>query len=355
VVSESRISFIGYTYVGGHVWAKASDLESVGFIDGPEPEPDEMLLVPAVSWNFDAKDHMRGYQPADNFFTLVADLEPSPDAIKKFVDQFGLLGVDHDIVIPKSNPRVGQPMPADRLTTWLSFVAELTAAVELELRIQEAERLKDPGPLEGVIQWTPDGNHVYYKFPPRAPWTFGSDARVGWKTTNIADRQTDPELISRFKPGDLLAPAQHYFRRLIGKHLESGLSGRFVQLPPEPGSTEPRQGLYFQPDSLGVFLWTQLADAVGLGKKIRRCLNCRKWLVIHPTTTGERVSRLTCSDRCRTQLWLKRKKDALRLHGTGLSAAEIAELLDAEVPSVKQWIKAAAKGTRKPGRPKKTQ
>jgi hypothetical protein len=334
MTTKRSIPFIwhGQVFDGGYRWTEGRHLQNQSLgNDAGLVEAAESYLVPAIAWRPEAQVTLRAYEPPDNFFLTLVETADTLEALKLFADEYGLLGQDRELVAVKGL-QSARAVPADRLTTWLDFLAELSAAVELLRRVQEARRLDSAGPLEDVVRW--DGtDSVWYNYssPERQPFT------------PIAHHEYHPEVLSMFAPGDLLGPAQYHFQDIVNAHLRGGLSGQLRRLPPEGGQPS-KLGLFFQPDSLAVFLWFQLAGAADAAKKIRRCVECGRWLVMAPKADVEgRISRLTCSARCRMKVYLKRKAEAVEMHTAGRTIEQIAQELHAEIASVRTWISDGAR------------
>jgi hypothetical protein len=110
--------------------------------------------------------------------------------------------------------------------------------------------------------------------------------------------------------------------------------------------------LCVSPRGLWGAMMIQFAQAVTGEREHRRCPECGKWFVLglgEKKARADRIDRVTCSGACRTRLHRRRKK-ARRLHASGQTAERIAEAVDSDVATVRQWTEGKEnKGDKKGG------
>jgi hypothetical protein len=192
----------------------------------------------------------------------------------------------------------------------------------------EALRKEATQVLSQCIVWR-GTDRVDYNWPP------SSDSFTPWSThVTIASKQTNPDLLKRFKPGDVEIPARLYLQEVVNKNLMELVAPNLLWTIPD----RKKMGLFIVPRSLIGCLWLQLAGAIAELRKFRTCDGCGKPMLVASEGSGFRTNRRTCSDACRVRLYARRKLEAQRLRREKLPLREIAKRLDIEVEQVKRWI-----------------
>ncbi len=126
--------------------------------------------------------------------------------ILAFANKFGLLG------IPESIAMHGVLTAAESMSTWIGEIRLLARAEVLRSSIAAHDR----SALSQVIVWK-DGRVGYeHSFRGKKGYTW------------IATKDINPELLERFDPGDVVAPAQHYLQRCVNERLLKHVSARLL-------------------------------------------------------------------------------------------------------------------------------
>jgi hypothetical protein len=147
----------------------------------------------------------------------------------------------------------------------------------------------------------------------------------------IAGTHLGDDLLGRFVRGDLVKPALHYVQSTVNRQLEGRASPRLLW-----NANRERLGLYLVPESLIGALWLQFARAVERDSQFRQCAECSIWFELAPGTA--RTDKVYCTTPCRAKAYRKRQAEAVRLHGEGRSAEEIARALESDPETVRGWI-----------------
>jgi hypothetical protein len=219
-------------------------------------------------------------------------------------------------------PHVGEFSGLPHATTegegawaWLHLATKIAVAAHMWALIIDAARKGDEKGLREHVQWR-GRDFVYVGRPPARATTILVTEKSGWA----------------FGPPDLLAPATSWLRTMVDAYLHGAVSARL--------DYDGRGGyvLLFAATDLANYCWLRLAEDISGSRSYRPCVNCGTWMPISPDE-GKRRSRQTCSDRCRTQVYLKRK-EARHLHAKGMRPAEIMKKLGVkDVDTVKDWLK----------------
>jgi hypothetical protein len=187
-------------------------------------------------------------------------LKPSQDPIRKFADEFGLLGLreDEGRVYPPS----GLSLACELQSDWRNQILALNEAAELWRMIRDA-REGNPAELERHIHWDEDLTAVRWIEEPGA--IFGS---------LIAHHMEQESRIWKMLHQDpTISPAFYRLMELLEKH--GGLSVK-LDVGTSASQLDPDSlGLFFYPENLLTCLWLQLAQAVASRRRIRRCLSWR--------------------------------------------------------------------------------
>jgi hypothetical protein len=309
------------------------------------------------------------YRPPADLFLKFAEIEETPEAIKNFADQYGLLGLQNpeqgaviggvDLVTPGSNPtdvagsgwQAPQAFsPGERFSAWQVQIAKLRNAVMLSSALCEAEQGK-AARLRRHIQW-PSDSLVYFDSHPRLPaprlTRFMEHGHVASPKPDalpdigrreiavIASQLISPEWLKFFRGGDRILPARYYLQKTVNEALLNRVSPRLLW---NVKRGRPKNlGLYFVPTNLLGVMWLQFAEAFVGTRSFRQCSACKTWIVISRAKEGSRSSRFTCSTACRMRLYYRRQTEARRLSGKGIPVTEIARRLAAKPEKVRRWI-----------------
>jgi hypothetical protein len=330
-----------------------------------DPKRREPALVPVRPFEFEQ------YRPPADLFLKFAEIEETPEAVKNFADQYGLLGLQNpeqgaviggvDLVTAGSNPTGGAGSgsqvpqafsPGERFSVWQVQIAKLRNAVMLWSALYEAERGK-AARLRRHLQWPSDSfvyfdSHPHLPAPPLARFMGLEPGHVASPKPDtlpdigrreiavIASQRTSPEWLKFFRSGDRILPARYYLQKTVNEALLNRVSPRLLW---NVKRGLPRSlGLYFVPTNLLGLMWLQFAEAIVGTRSFRQCSACKTWIVISRAKEGSRSSRFTCSTACRMRLYYQRQADARRLRGKGIPVTEIARRLSAKPEKVRRWI-----------------
>jgi hypothetical protein len=262
-------------------------------------------------------------------FRVFADTEPSRDGIKEFAERFGSLGGDtRTWVAVYDEPRNGGYAGAwsEAYTVWRDQIVDMRRTVDL----WDAARRGEVQELERKICWTKDYGSVGYRTHPGLTPSERMELREGSFSTLIAEKGDG--ILERFVPGDLVQPALFFVQRLVNQRLRTRVSPRLLW-----DEQETQLRLHLVPEGLVGALWLQFASAIEKDSEFRRCAECDIWFELAPGTA--RSDKLYCSNACRTKAYRRRRAEAVRLHAEGRPIAEIAEQVQADVESVRGWVK----------------
>jgi transposase-like protein len=294
-----------------------------------------------VRWHFLTRVHGTSggafravrYQPLaaySGLFRNFAATDPSLDAIKSFADRYGVLGgnLRKRIVLYGHGRGSHHPMGfGEHVDDWIKEIMVMRLAVDL----WEAARQGDSDYLEAMISWAPEHARVSIDTHPDLERGQLPEKPAYVHRAVIADERLDPEILARFVPGDLIAPALHCMQSLVNEHLHHRASPRLLWEP-----NRDRLGLYIVPDGLIGALWLQFARAVERDARFRQCTECTTWFEVAPGRG--RTDKQFCSTACRTRAYRKRQAAAVRLHGEGRSIEDIARELESDPATVRSWI-----------------
>jgi hypothetical protein len=164
-----------------------------------------------VSRHLGASDPAVRYSPFDEKGLLrrFANLPLTQEAIRDFADTHGFL----DAPIPLYHPhKAGQ---ADSVV-WVgeSFAFWCDAIKELNMVVQLWEMIytQNIGELEHHIKWKEQPRGVYFEWS-----TTAGDEQLAWIAT---EPFLDPELLYRWKFGEIVEPALYYLCRRVNKRLK---------------------------------------------------------------------------------------------------------------------------------------
>jgi hypothetical protein len=232
---------------------------------GKEPMRPVSILQPA---NPDAR--IQRYVPPADLYVRFARTELTHEAILKFAEEFGPLGLPE---------------------------------MQLSVRDGGTERAPRYTMLRGeaIEAWRAQIGAMNYALER---WQLAQTAKPGaQRLLKIVERRAVPV-------GERLA-AQEWKWAEPALAFDDCLEAANSALPEKPFRLINTQGLKAKfrvvPRSLREFLWLQLAQAVSVDAVVRQCANpsCRKWIVAVPKTRAFR--RTTCSDSCRSGVYQKRK------------------------------------------------
>lgn len=306
-------------------------------------------------------------------FLEFAELEPTKEAILRFANTYGsLLRVERGIgevlvstpLHPKGSPpplgitvtKDGQEYPivaAESLSFWRKELSNMKRIV----MVWEWWKDKEVEKLAKVIRWQGTGSVAYVLSDKEelleSAWERLKKGEVllGCEFGHLAANEQRgekpfrfrPEIFSRFRPGDVLLPAQYLIQLKINRQLErEECTCRPRLLINERNDLEP----YIVPTNLLAAMWYQFYQAV-VGERIfKRCKTCGIWVDL----TGARSDKQkrwkecdTCKNR-KKQAKHRKKEKALELAASGLTVTEIAKQLEWPVTEIEEWVKSSTRG-----------
>ena len=222
-----------------------------------------------------------------NLFLKFAALEPEPESIKNFADEYGLLTRGFFLRTPaysypkgedKSKPwRHGGCLTLDedssKLKTFgivqgepFAFWRYAIAHIKAATTIWEMLGNEDLAALEPMIFWDSEEDSVRVM----VPLVFKNYSMV--HPIDVASWDYRPAVFERLRRGDVVKPAKLALQEIINKNLWSLNVNPTLTLDDEGGLAP-----YFYPQTLLAAMWFQLFQAVIGEKKYKRCELCGLW------------------------------------------------------------------------------
>jgi hypothetical protein len=280
-----------------------------------------------------------------DLFRAFGRLGRTRDGIKQFADQYGLLGIR--IKQKQRHQRQGRTQKTEKHVAheperlWVQQVEHMS----LVILLWEACQGDDRDALHRYIRWATDGHrvaldplqgsaHKTAAAPPPLSITLGGP-----------DAGALPQ--GSLTPGDVVLPAAHFVRELVGRQLLEGTKDTpYLQRGVHPwfvweqesyeGSDLLRVSLSPQPETLHQALWLQAATWITEGKPFKRCQGCQRWFSVPPKAPRSRVG--FCSDACRVRAYRGRQDRARQMAAAGKPFAAIARELGSDVKAVRRWV-----------------
>jgi hypothetical protein len=325
-MAEAWLDFVWELHEGGYEWVKTST-----FLPKELPEKDvrlELFLTDAIPFGGAGFRRWR-YHPLrlySGLFRAFAETDPSPEGIRGFANEYGLLGVDPAMLIILPQTRTSDQSAVgtgESLDTWLEEICAMRQALSL----WDMARIGDVKGLSRYIRWEGSKKVVYTSTSEQQPKA--KRASHSWQL--LADQESLPAMMERFRPGDLIQPALYRVQHVINAHLKGRVS---FQLLWENQRTQ--LGLYVVPHGLIGALWLQFSRAIDGNKEYRRCRECKTWFEVAPDTA--RTNKRFCTDACRFKAYRKRQAEARRLYAKGASLEQIAQQLGTHAKTVQGWV-----------------
>lgn len=264
------------------------------------------------------------------FRILALETEISEDGILGFANKYGHLGEPVSIPVLTEASMVGS---GETLDSWSRETLELRHLVELWDMVCSG----DTEEIARRIQWNEDPGVEYDSDPgqPRGaklpPLTARNRVTIAGKHTRQEMLQ---ELLQRFPPRDVIAPARCLLQLLINKNLNRLQTN--ARLLWDSGWTRLR--LHIVPGSLIGCLWLQFAMAVSSEKRYRQCDDCARWYEAGGNRTARSDKRF-CDGTCKSNAHRKKKDKAREMAARHVSLPEIAQKLDTRTVNVRRWLK----------------
>ena len=198
---------------------------------------------------------------------------PTLEGIKKFADEFGLLGGDigETPVVDVGGPH--SPIgPGEGFSDWAVEISRMAEAVEF----WDLARKNDTKRLSDLIHWREDS--VALKLA------------IGYRRIAASNFRTD--LFEQVQPGDLVEPAMFVVQEIVNDHLSNkARAGPRLLWDVKQRTLSQR----VTPRALIGAIWLDFLLAIDGNTDYRPCLRCDAPFPVTPK--GQR--RKFCSDRCR--------------------------------------------------------
>lgn len=258
-------------------------------------------------------------------------------AILKFVEQHGFLGVDQ-----RHRPGPGADaaegyqiwgLEGESLEAWQAEIG----AVRHVLEILDAARNGDHSTLARFLevrnrktnkQFTVRMEGWYYKSP--SPDLFPSFSGKPIHGAGPLD-QTRIAVVAI----GLVAQMVEYQIHAGTKGLETHLVTRPVHS--SPGDTPTVQARFvLNVPTLRMMIWLAVALELLEPRDYRRCQVCHRWFTLDED--GRKAKQRFCSKPCKSRDQRERKKEVATLAGQGLGEKEIAERMEMSLKTIRNWL-----------------
>ena len=243
-MAEDLFGFAWYVHKEGYAWIRTREV-----LNG---EKERRGIYLAEDSTRSGKDERERYQPLrdhSGLFRTFAETEPTKEGILGFANRHGQLGGKGVVNIVL--PRVGRSEPigsGEPLAMWRREIMAMHQALDMWDMADRGE----VGGLSRIISWR--GRKIvlcdYNSHGQRDRYV-------------IASPEIHPELLERFRPGDVIQPALCYVQYMVNKQLNGRVSPRLLW-----ESDRNSLGLYINPTNLLGMLWLQLARAISEDKGI---------------------------------------------------------------------------------------
>ncbi len=300
----------------------------------------------------------RSYSPFEEtgLFRIFGDIPPTQEGVLEFARLYGPLGSENSrrrrapsVVVNRPKGKSFCQVAGETLESW----AIEHHAMRETIALWDAIKTKPEGSygkqrsaveyLSSVIQWSagvavsytrpiPDAKRFIelYKTWPRNK----ADKLALFNSRFQIVSQTDSELFEKFTPGDLVLPAQYALQRIVNEKLRQHTSR--AELLWDWTRVSPDLRIQLVPCSLIGALWLQLATAIDGDRDYRRCEACKRWFEVSAKVRGDAKF---CKQSCRFRAYRQRQQRARELSAQGITAQEIARLIDSDLKIVKGWLK----------------
>lgn len=259
------------------------------------PNAPFLIITPETTGFYQTKP----LEDEPTLFLKFADVEPKPEAIVEFANEFGPLTRGwpplytpkhshlkegsqeqvrkYGIKIDVGDGRIYRGVHGDPLNLWLEELEDMRWTVALWQWLKDG----DTSSLAKVIYWPEDGESVgcvladkdvLLSYPSseeaflNAPLS-GKKVRVGWLAI-----KGDDAIFPRFRPGDTYLPAKRLLQKMISEKL--------IEHRVTPGLLwDAKNELipYLMPEDFLAAMWLQFFRAVTGERKFKRCAICGKW------------------------------------------------------------------------------
>jgi len=247
-----------------------------------------------------------GYKPLDEptLFLKFAEIQPTQEGILAFANSYGKLTLGETELL---TPQYSYPKDRQDDKPWkhgnvmgryeqrdgkmygggfgesLQFWREEIKYMRWTVQVWEWLKNRDTKSLRKVIFWPKNNNSVGYVLADKEVLEGYSSARnifkdLGFKKTfactmgQLASSDFKENIFARFRPGDVLLPAQYLVQSRINKKLEE-----YATKPRLLMNDENKLEPYLMPENLLAAMWLQFYLAAIGEKKYKRCSICGLW------------------------------------------------------------------------------
>lgn len=254
-----------------------------------DEKPSRFLEIPVIKTE-NLSTRYKVYDPRSKpaLFRNFAELEPTEDAIQRFANEYGPLGLFGPIEVQLEHG--GKTFPnGEQFEVWVREIRHMRQAVNALEALEQA--------------------------------LYAHDGR--------------PELAPYVAEDDEIKRLRSFIQSSINRKLDQHAAPRLLY-DPDQGT----MGLRIVPKNLLGAMWLQFGEAIDSTRKFDRCKQCNSWFAI---SKSERTNRLFCSDACKSKHYRKRKERTIELFSAGYSVEEIvrqleSEQLDTDERTVRRWI-----------------
>jgi hypothetical protein len=275
---------------------------------GQAEEAAELWGVPPFLVNCDAGGSSWEYHPLEDrplLFDKFARLDGSPDAILKFANKYGRLGIDTAFHIEGSD----QLMEGESLLLWQREIWRMRVCAQLWEWIRDG----DAGKLGEHIIW-PKDDTVWLEY-----WELDGERTTPRRARRQLQEGTAERLTGKrhqliaatgqhpWTTGDVIGPAEAFLRSEVNRHLARRTDLRLLLTSSEPDA-EFRP--HIVPHDLLAAMWYQLHRALTGERRFRRCAVCSELMDV-TCNTRAKTMHSECSARARQARHREKAKAAV--------------------------------------------
>jgi hypothetical protein len=293
VQQDDLTDFRWQRFAAGYTWKNGQPRPNL--LDGSRA--DERVLVSVIPGH----EPQSGieYSPlrtSTGLFRRLAETTPDEPGILAFATDCGFLGGSVSTPIKVEGESFIR-MQGEALSAWRLAIDEMRILVTIwdSATNTRSSRLRD------YIHWKDDA--VLYQ-------VFGdSTDGLPYAFELIASSKLNPEIYSRFTPGDLSQPAMYFLQRRVNHQLAAHAVAPKLLWHPQEGKLVIR----LSTNSLIGVLWLQFAKAIEGSKKYQQCQNCREWIEVGGNRSA-RSDKKFCSPSCKSAAHrrMKQQNEATR-------------------------------------------
>lgn len=230
VLSHGPYAFVWAVPVGGYVWRKDVAPQDLPLNDTPlarlEHAKRGPWLTSKVAPEIGAAEKLRQYGPLGvaALHGVFANLEPTEDGVLTFANQHGWLGRPEEL-LPWPEGR-GFVLAGESLQFWQAEINAMHDLLCLWTIVNEA-RLYPHSPhdeLKTLVHWNRAPRYVQVSWDAGK----GAHARLGFRGTQASriprSPGESPELLDRWKVGDVVEPAAYYVHEQVNARLKGTVS-----------------------------------------------------------------------------------------------------------------------------------